>query len=280
MDVSMDGPSTSTAASSSAPPSHTHYSAPLDEVFYTSYPVVQDVPVGQPIEDWKYEMRREAQLILPNLYLGPFQTSKQFDVLKSFGVTHIVCIRDKQEAFLVKPRFPEHFVYLTLDISDHEDQNLIRIFPQTRNFIDDAIAHGGTVFVHCNGGISLGPSVVVGYVMAKRQTTYEEALKWVQSRRYCISPNQGFMYQLKEYEPIYRATLSAEAAALAASSNPTPSPATNSTRRKRAGDEDSDEDEDPSANGNAMMSDDPEPTNGGAEWSHKPERRMQRVDQR
>ena len=77
--------------------------------------------------------------------------------------------------------------------------------------------------MHCNGGISLGPSVVVGYVMARQQTTYEEALKWVQSRRYCISPNQvsrtaclglvfrgagltwlcasscsqGFMYQLK-----------------------------------------------------------------------------------
>lgn len=46
------------------------------------------------------------------------------------------------------------------------------------------------MFVHCNGGISLGPSVVVGYVMARQQTTYEEALKWVQSRRYCISPNQ------------------------------------------------------------------------------------------
>ena len=34
-------------------------------------------------------MRREAQLILPNLYLGPFQTSKQLDVLRSFGVTHM-----------------------------------------------------------------------------------------------------------------------------------------------------------------------------------------------
>ena len=55
MDVSMDGPSL-TASTSTLPPStsaSSHYSAPLDEVFYTSYPVVQDVPVGQPIEDWK-----------------------------------------------------------------------------------------------------------------------------------------------------------------------------------------------------------------------------------
>lgn len=33
---------------------------------------------------------------------------------------HSVCIRDQKEAFLVKPRFPQDFVYLTLDISDHE----------------------------------------------------------------------------------------------------------------------------------------------------------------
>lgn len=31
---------------------------------------------------------------------------------------------------LVKPRFPEQFVYLVLDIRDASDQNLITIFPQ------------------------------------------------------------------------------------------------------------------------------------------------------
>lgn len=96
-------------------------------------------------------------------------------------------------------------------------------------------------------------------------------------------PSRPSLPHSQEYEPIYRATLSAEAAALTASSNPNnpnPSPATNSTRRKRAGDEDSDEDEtgggqDPSM----MMSDGPESTSNG-EWSHKPERRMPRVEQR
>lgn len=40
-----------------------------------------------------------------------------------------VCIRDAKEAFSVKPRFPEHFTYLTLDVEDNEEQNLIRLFP-------------------------------------------------------------------------------------------------------------------------------------------------------
>jgi hypothetical protein len=43
--------------------------------------------------------------------------------------TNSVCLRDAKEAFSVKPRFPEHFVYMVLDVQDTEDQNLIRLFP-------------------------------------------------------------------------------------------------------------------------------------------------------
>ena len=34
-----------------------------------------------------------------------------------------------KEAFSVRPRFPENFKYLTLDVEDNEEQNLIRLFP-------------------------------------------------------------------------------------------------------------------------------------------------------
>mgnify|MGYP002716838774 FL=1 len=34
---------------------------------------------------------------------------------------------------------------------------------------------------------------------------YREAFSLVQQRRFCINPNEGFMAQLSEFEPIYRA---------------------------------------------------------------------------
>jgi len=40
-----------------------------------------------------------------------------------------VCIRDVKEAFSVRPRFEDSFKYLTLDVEDNEEQNLIRLFP-------------------------------------------------------------------------------------------------------------------------------------------------------
>lgn len=41
-----------------------------------------------------------------------------------------VCIRDAKEAFSVRPRFPDHFTYMVLDVEDSEEQNLIRLFPR------------------------------------------------------------------------------------------------------------------------------------------------------
>jgi serine/threonine/tyrosine-interacting protein len=69
----------------------------------------------------------------------------------------------------VRPRFIDNFSYLTLDVEDNEEQNLIRLFPQyarasqcvamdptlishrAKLFIDNAISNGGRVLVHCNG---------------------------------------------------------------------------------------------------------------------------------
>ncbi|KAK8864325.1 hypothetical protein IAR55_001572 [Kwoniella newhampshirensis] len=154
--------------------------------------------------EWKYEMRREAQLIIPGLYLGPFQSSLNIHRLRDMGITHILCIRDQKEARLIFPRFPTEFIYMTLDISDNSDQNLITIFPRCKEFIEEAMSMGGTVLAHCNGGIALSPAVVIGYLMWKFSWTADYALQFVQSKRYCVS-TMSFQNQFKEYEPIYMA---------------------------------------------------------------------------
>ena len=67
-----------------------------------------------------------------------------------------------------------------------------------KRFIDTALnTPGCKVLVHCNGGISLSPAFVVMFVMQHYQLSWEEALHMVQNRRYCISPNGGFLTQIK-----------------------------------------------------------------------------------
>ncbi|EIM21795.1 phosphatases II [Wallemia mellicola] len=157
--------------------------------------------------DWRYEMRRECQEIIPNLVLGPYQCSKDTAFLTSAGITHIVVIRGEAEAVFVRPRYPDQFSYLVLDVRDSEEQNLIRIYPEAREYISNALQNGGKVLIVCNGGISRGPAITIMYVMEAAQVSFEDATNYVQNKRYCISPNLGFQCQLKEFEAIYRASL-------------------------------------------------------------------------
>ncbi|THH31176.1 hypothetical protein EUX98_g3009 [Antrodiella citrinella] len=185
-----------------------------------------------PGDEWSYDMRRRCQEILPHLFLGPLQASKSLETLQALGITHILCIRDVKEAFAVRPRFPEKFQYMTLNVEDTEEQNLIRMFPDAKEFIDSGARQNGRTLVHCNGGISLSPAFVVMYVMQHYQLSWEDALHLVQNRRYCISPNGGFLTQIKEYESIYKA-------GLAIQKFPQQQRIV-STRRKREDDEDDD----------------------------------------
>ena len=47
------------------------------------------------------------------------------------------------------------------------------------------------------GGISLSPAFVVMFAMQYYNLSWEDALHMVQNRRYCISPNGGFLTQIK-----------------------------------------------------------------------------------
>jgi serine/threonine/tyrosine-interacting protein len=57
--------------------------APLNEEELKS--VVQ----GPGDVEWRYEMRRECQEILPGLFLGPFVASKSLETLQSLNITHM-----------------------------------------------------------------------------------------------------------------------------------------------------------------------------------------------
>ncbi|XP_046558057.1 TATA-box-binding protein-like [Haliotis rubra] len=162
-------------------------------------------------KDWEYIMRREMQEIIPGLFLGPYGAAakSKFPLLQGLGITHIVCIRQTNEARFIKPNFPDHMRYLVLDIADTVTENIICHFGKVKCFLDECFSYGGKALVHGNAGISRSGALVIAFVMEKYGLTYRDAFVYVQQRRFCINPNEGFAQQLMEYEPIYRARLSA-----------------------------------------------------------------------
>jgi len=120
-----------------------------------------------------------------------------------------------------------------------------------------SICEPRSLWWYCTGGISLSPAFVVMFVMQHYQLSWEDALHMVQNRRYCISPNGGFLTQIKvchtlqleptnsinywffvlyakEYEAIYRANVAVAAY---------PTAERTASRRKREADDDDDDDQ-------------------------------------
>ncbi|XP_038065867.1 serine/threonine/tyrosine-interacting protein-like [Patiria miniata] len=176
-----------------------------EDIKFPEIPMVHD----EEIADWVYSARREMQEIVPGLFLGPYAaaTKSQLPVLMDHGITHIVCIRQDIEAQFIKPNFPEHFEYLVLNVADNATENIISHFSKVKDFIDKSNLFGGKVLVHGNAGMSRSAALVIAYVMETFGLAFKDAVHYVQQRRFCISPNEGFMRQLEEYEPIFTARL-------------------------------------------------------------------------
>lgn len=165
---------------------------------------------NEPDIDWSYYMRREMQEIVPGLYLGPYAAAmkNKYETLKEQGITHIVCIRQDVEARFIRPNFPEHFEYLLLNIADKATENIIQHFIKVKEFLDNCFRQGGRALVHGNAGISRSAAMVIAFIMERYGLSYRQASSHVQLKRFCINPNEGFVRQLIEFEPIYRARMS------------------------------------------------------------------------
>ncbi|ORY39068.1 phosphatases II [Rhizoclosmatium globosum] len=158
------------------------------------------------VVDWKYDMRREMQLISPNLYLGPYACARDRALLASTGITHLLAVADANEAKFMKVH--DGLVYQHIKVTDSLSENLIPYFPIAKHFLDAVLSNpANKVLVYCNNGMSRSPCFVVAYLMEALKWDFTTAFGYVQNRRFCISPNDNFKMQLREYQPIYQARL-------------------------------------------------------------------------
>ena len=132
----------------------------------------------------------EIDKITDKIYLGDYEGALRKEKLLEFGITHIlVC-----GTFLVEFH-PSHFKYMTIEIDDSDDQDIMQYFDKTNKFIDES----DKVFIHCRAGISRSPSVTIAYLMWKEKIPFYKAFERVKKKR-DIFPNLGFASQLIVYQ--------------------------------------------------------------------------------
>ena len=86
-------------------------------------------------------------MVVPRLYIGSIYAALEREQMKEKGITHIL------NASRFQSTFPEDFTYLSIDIKDKDDSNILPCIPSANIFIEAGMQSGG-VLVHCYGGRS------------------------------------------------------------------------------------------------------------------------------
>lgn len=142
--------------------------------------------------------QHQCDQIVPGLFLGPLEAEQRpLDQLRQLGITHVLRFGC---AFYAKTH-PADLQYLDIDVFDRPDCDILCHLrdSNTNAFIDTGRAAGG-VLVHCMAGVSRSVTAVIAYIMFTDQIGYKEALAVVGAKRARISPNPGFLEQLKMLE--------------------------------------------------------------------------------
>ncbi len=182
---------------------------------------------------WKYENRREAQLITPFLYLGPSVAAKDIMFIQAEGITMLLVIRDTKSAqarMLSGDKIADQLGITSGAVDVSGSQELIAAFPRAIKIINDHLLSiyrqqaltgtgrsdgniiidqstfkRGKVLVFCESGNERSACVVAAYMMAVYGMDLVAAIQFVQSQRFCIALDDQMKGLLLSFQDILEA---------------------------------------------------------------------------
>lgn len=134
---------------------------------------------------------QNAQYVYQNIFLGSIDSANDRQWLIDNGITHILGIVGGQTMY------PEIDYLIYSDVYDSPDQNIIKYFKSSFEFIEKSLKSNGRVLIHCHAGISRSSSIVIGYIMCKYNMKFIDAFNITKKARSIVYPNYGFVVQLK-----------------------------------------------------------------------------------
>ncbi|EKE41809.1 hypothetical protein ENUP19_0248G0081 [Entamoeba nuttalli] len=161
--------------------SDNYIASPLDssETFYYTFPSIY--------------FQRSPTFIIWGLYLGSVNSTYDIEFIKGLGIGCVLSVGKK-------PIHELDGYNLFIPIEDSPTENIMEFLQTALLFIDENIKRSRAVLVHCECGVSRSASVVIAYMMKKYNMNYENALRFVSSKRKCVFPNRGFEQQLLQFE--------------------------------------------------------------------------------
>lgn len=175
-----------------------------------SFPKINVPPcvVSQPsiLSHWRYEARREAQLLFDTLWLGPLGVSKDEGFLVKNNIRVLISLMDPR----AQPhKFMDHseIRFHHFDPGDHITTSLalVKQFDTINQLLDQYLVHGVGVLLFCETGNDKSATVASAYTMHRFDYDYVKGIQAVQSKRFSISLDDASKYVLLTYDELRKA---------------------------------------------------------------------------
>ncbi|CAF1257175.1 unnamed protein product [Didymodactylos carnosus] len=135
------------------------------------------------------------------LYLGDVVHASNVTLLKNLRITHILNVSGDDCPLLTDSRLMKEFKIMQIPLDDKVHCDIQQYFDKTNQFLHDAYTNGKhRVLVHCKCGVSRSTAIVLAYLIKHHNQPLEQAYLALASKRPQISPNLGFLLQLRRYE--------------------------------------------------------------------------------
>jgi serine/threonine/tyrosine-interacting protein len=188
---------------------------------------LEDILQKNTLLEWAYERRRQAQIILPWLYLGPMVAAKDKAFLEREGITMVLAIRARANSMMGAMQAAGA---VCMEVGSIEASNFYDLTPQfaeTTRIINRHVArvrqHAleqtgqptlGKVLVFCESGNEKSAVVVAAYLMETlRNIDHVKAMQVCQAQRFCVNFDDTLKNILRAYWDIIGARRSIAAQA-------------------------------------------------------------------
>jgi predicted protein tyrosine phosphatase len=138
------------------------------------------------------------------LYLGSDGNASKADVMSLLGIDVVINVsvecKNHFEGDIARTIIGRNIRYAKLHVVDDCSQDMEAAWTAASDIMEDCRRTGRKVLVHCHAGRSRSASTVIYYLMTREGLNLRDALNHVESCRPQISPNPGFMRQLRNVE--------------------------------------------------------------------------------
>jgi hypothetical protein len=140
--------------------------------------------------------RNHLTEIIPGVFIGSSVVASNSDLLKSYGITHLV--NCASQVMSSTPGFET----LEIPMNDGGDENILSHIWSTSLYIQKCLDARGKCLIHCVEGVSRSVAVFIGYLMLSTGLDYLSSFGLTRRQRRVASPNPRFIAQLMQLAEI------------------------------------------------------------------------------